>query len=358
MKKLVFLAATLFVSTLLNAQFSIGHSTVTFEDPDRGGRAILTEIYYPANSSGDDVAAAEGEYPVIVFGHGFVMVWSAYANIWEHLVPRGYIMAFPRTEGNIFPNHEAFGQDLAFLVGAMQDLGNNNASPLFGHVNSESAIMGHSMGGGCSFLAGAAVEVNTIIGLAPAETNTSAIGAAASVNEPVLVLSGDADGVTPPAEHHIPIYEASAADCKHFISIEEGSHCYFANSNFNCDFGEFFPGSLSRSEQHQIQFNLLDPWLDYHLKSECDDYTAFLDYTESDNRVSREGICDYVPNDCLVADCPADLNGDNQVNSADLVTLLSEMGCSSNCLYDLNNDAVVGTADLTVFLAAFGTVCG
>lgn len=278
-------------SVPLMAQFAVGHTTVTFFDATRN-RDILTEIYYPADVAGDDVATAEGTYPSVVFGHGFLMVWSAYANVWEHLVPQGYIMLFPRTEGGILPNHAAFGEDLAFLSTAIEDLGNDASSVLFNHVAPECALMGHSMGGGCAFLAAEAADVESVIGLAPAETNTSAIAAAAAVTEPTLVLSGTSDGVTPPSEHHIPIYNATAAGCKHLVNIIDGSHCYFANTNFNCDFGEFNPGDLSREAQQQIMNNLLDPWLEQHLKSGCTAYDDFVAVLNAESQTTSEGSCE------------------------------------------------------------------
>jgi predicted dienelactone hydrolase len=63
--------------------------TKTFVDASRSNRNIQTEIYYPAATAGNNTAAASGEYPVIVFGHGFVMAWDAYANLWDEFVPRG-----------------------------------------------------------------------------------------------------------------------------------------------------------------------------------------------------------------------------------------------------------------------------
>lgn len=281
----------LFIAMPSSAQFEVGHTTITFVDPDRN-REILTEVYYPALVEGDDVEAAPGQFPSIVFGHGFLMVWSAYANLWEHFVPQGYIMLFPRTEGGILPNHQAFGEDLAFLTTAVEELGNEASGLLSGHVAPECALMGHSMGGGCAFLAAEAADVETVVGLAPAETNTSAVAAASNVSEPTLVLSGTADGVTPPSEHHIPIYEAGSAACKHLVNIIEGSHCYFANSNFNCDFGEFNPGDLSRADQQQIMNNTLNPWFEQHLKSSCTGYADFLASLTAEAQITFEGACD------------------------------------------------------------------
>ena len=53
----------------------------------------------------------------------------------------------------------------------------------------------------------------------------------------------------------------------------------------------------------------------------------------------------------LANNCPADLNGDGSVGSADLSILLGGWGTASP---DLNNDGVVGSADLSVLLGAWG----
>ena len=160
MKNILLLLCILLLGEISAQSFAIGHRNVIYIDPSRNNRQIETEIYYPANIAGDNVAIAQGQFPVISFGHGFVMVWSAYQNIWSSLVPQGYIVMFPRTEGNTSPSHAEFGRDLVFLIGKMQSEGTTANSPFFGAVGATSAIMGHSMGGGSSFLA---VENNTTI---------------------------------------------------------------------------------------------------------------------------------------------------------------------------------------------------
>ncbi|MBL0097389.1 MAG: hypothetical protein IPP46_13585 [Bacteroidetes bacterium] len=102
MKRLLLIIALLSCSHFLQAQpFAIGNTTVTFTDPSSGNRAIETDIYYPAVSPGSNsaVAGSNGEkFPVIVFGHGFVMTVSAYQNIWSALVP-GRIYCCPTQNG-------------------------------------------------------------------------------------------------------------------------------------------------------------------------------------------------------------------------------------------------------------------
>lgn len=304
MKKLLFTCSFFFAVTAIGQNYPIGHTTILFEDPDRGNREIETEIYYPATSAGDDTPGAASEFPVIVFGHGFVMAWSAYENLWEEFVSRGYIMAFPRTEGSLIStDHQKFGWDLQFLVTAIQQEGSDPTSTLSGIVASETALMGHSMGGGAAFLAADSLVNNgntylkTLIGLAPAESSSNGVSSIASATEitlPSLILSGEQDGVTPPAEHHIPMYDNLASDCKTIIHIIGGAHCYFANSNFNCDFGESTSSSgisITRQEQHEVTFDFVNLWLDYTLKADCNDFTTFNDSLVNSPRINFDQGC-------------------------------------------------------------------
>ena len=110
------------------------------------------------------------------------MTWDAYQNLWEEFVPKGYIMVFPKTEGSLFStNHQEFGWDLQFLVTKIQDEGQNNASPIYNIVANNTALMGHSMGGGAMFLAADSLcnngnnQLKTIIGLAPAESSSNGV---------------------------------------------------------------------------------------------------------------------------------------------------------------------------------------
>ena len=289
------------------SQYQIGHTTLTFNDPTRNGgfgsgggpgRQIQTEVYYPTFIAGENTPVATfPEFPVIVFGHGFAMGWDAYQNIWEHLVPQGYIMAFVRTEGSLIPapSHGDFGQDLALVSTKMLALNSTTGSPFNGKVKQKSVIMGHSMGGGATMLAASNnTNIAGIVGLAPAETNPTAIGVCGNITVPALIFSGSSDGVTPPAEHHIPIYQGIASTCKSFVSITGGAHCYFANSNFNCDFGEGTSSqgiSISRAEQQDKTYWFLDPWLQYVLGSDCFALTDFQWKLNNTIGTVNQGTC-------------------------------------------------------------------
>lgn len=288
MKKLFALLTILsLIESGFSQSFSIGHRQVNFVDPERNNRQVQTEIYYPSNVSGDNVPLAEDGtlFPVLVFGHGFVMEWGAYVNIWKAVVPEGYIIAFPRTETGISPDHLTFARDLAFVIRAIQEEGNTAGSPFFGRVDTASCVMGHSMGGGSSFLA---IQYNpsitAIVNFAAAETNPSAIAAATLVNIPALIFAGSNDCITPPATNQERMFDSLGSACKALVSITGASHCQFAEQNALCSFGELTCSpapAISRDEQHRLVDTLLIPWLEAHLKGNCNSSAQFQSILDS-----------------------------------------------------------------------------
>jgi hypothetical protein len=66
---------------------------------------------------------------------------------------------------------------------------------------------------------------------------------------------------------------------------------------------------------------------------------------------AMEGMNIDYPGPCQ-GDCPGDLNGDDEVNTADLLILLANWGTSGDG--DINNDGTVNTSDLLILLAAWG----
>lgn len=299
MKKLLLLFAGCLLSFFLSFSYAqpypIGHKQQAFIDASRANRNITTEIYYPATTAGDNVPIANGQFPVVVFGHGFVMVWSAYANIWNGVVPDGYIMVFPTTETGFSPVHLDFGKDLAFLVSSLQAEGLSSSSTFYGAVANTSAVMGHSMGGGSSFLA---VQYNSSITalatLAPATTNPSSITAAKSITIPSIVFAGANDCVAPPATNQKPMYDSLISTCKTYVSVTGGSHCQFANSNTNCSFGEATctpQPTITPTVQQGIVTQLLIPWLDFYLKGSCGAGTQFQGLITAGSGITSQQNC-------------------------------------------------------------------
>ncbi len=281
----------LFTNEINGQSYEVGHRSITFQDSTRGDRDVETHIYYPADSAGDNVPIANDSFPVIVFGHGFSMNWDAYPNLWNNFVPKGYIMAFPNTETGFSPDHATFARDLDFISNTMKAEGRDSNSVFYRHVVPRTALMGHSMGGGASFLAAANNDsITTLVGLAPADTDPSSIDTAKDVKVSTMILSGEEDDVTPPEEHHIPHYDTLNVPCKTFVNILGGAHCYFAMSGTTCDIGGG-GGSISREEQQQITYDYVGLWLDYKLKENCDAFPELQDSLNTSTRVDHRQAC-------------------------------------------------------------------
>jgi dienelactone hydrolase len=274
----------------------LGHTTLTFVDATRNNRSIPCEVYYPALSAGENTAALDPAflaltgYPAIAIGHGFVIGASNYSLIAEQLIPFGFVVALVNTETGFSPSHENFGLDLAFVTHALQQESQNSTSILHNIVHQErEAIIGHSMGGGAAWLAAASDPlIDAIVGLAPAETNPSAIAAAASVNCNSLIFSGSDDSVTPPADNHQPIFDGTNG-CKTFVSLSGGSHCGFIDAGTLCDFGEPLGGSLARADQQEAYLTLMTAWLRYFLNGECVE-ALYTDYVASNSFLVADPI--------------------------------------------------------------------
>lgn len=337
MRALLLSICSLYTAMAFGQNFQIGHRTITFTDPSRSNRQIATEVYYPAATAGDNVAITGNNYPVVVFGHGFVMSVNAYQNVWEDLVPLGYVVCLPTTEGGIPPSHGDFGLDLAFVAETMQQRNNNDPTFFFYQkLAPTTALMGHSMGGGAAHLAAANnTNITCLVTFAPAETNPSAVTAAANIKVPTLTLAGANDCVTPLADHAGPIYNGIGSKCKTLVIITGASHCQFAESNFNCNFGEVTcsPGpAISRAQQHATQANYYVTFLNKYLKGSCSpssDFDAVLAIGGGASSIQRTCMQQAGNNATVCPNTPVNL-GSTNMDGYTFSWLSSPAGFSSN----------------------------
>ncbi|GIX32712.1 MAG: hypothetical protein KatS3mg125_0668 [Lysobacterales bacterium] len=244
--------------------FAIGEIQRTYRDPARGNRAVGALIRYPATRAGSNAPPVTGcAFPAVVFGHGFTIGHTAYRFISDGLVPAGYVLAFPSTEGGLSPSHARFAADLAFVARALA-----TDSLLGPALGSGRAIGGHSMGGGSAVLAASGnAGIHALFALAPAETNPSAAAAATGVNVPTQFVLGSRDCVTPRARHAQPIFDrlGTPSGLKFIEEIAGGSHCQFSNGAWTCSFGESSCGgsaTISASAQHAQTIAILRGFLD------------------------------------------------------------------------------------------------
>ena len=78
------------------------------------GSTFTATVHYPATAAqaGSPIDAANGPYPIIAFGHGFVTPVTQYASTGAHLASWGFVVLLPQTQGSLFPSHSAFADDL------------------------------------------------------------------------------------------------------------------------------------------------------------------------------------------------------------------------------------------------------
>ena len=279
--------------------YSVGHLSINFIDQTRSGgtsisggvniagtgRVVGTEVDYPAIATGYNTLVADGKFPIIVLGHGFVMDYTAYNTIYYYLVSKGYIVMLPVTEGGTSPNQGYFGRDLNFLATMGINL-NTWSSPASltkfnGKVMSKVAIGGHSRGGGCSFFAAANNStVSCMFNFAAAEITPSSISSATAVATPALVFSGEQDCVvdTTIQNGH---YANLGSTNKFQVILKDLTHCDFSNgTNTSCNFGQTISGcgnQINNSLAFSSYMNYLEPFLNSQLYGDCSEGQRFMD---------------------------------------------------------------------------------
>ncbi|NCU32472.1 MAG: T9SS type A sorting domain-containing protein, partial [Candidatus Moranbacteria bacterium] len=129
-----------------------------------------------------------------------------------------------------------------------------------------------------------------IVTFAAANTNPSAIEAATNLNIPSLMFVGKNDCVTPPAQHQLPIFEATSSKQKILIDITGAGHCFFADYNLFCSIGESSctpQPTISRQKQQEITLNLLGLYFDFILKGNQESWPIFIDALQSSNEIEH-----------------------------------------------------------------------
>lgn len=113
------------------------HQAVISAHFDQGGKGSW--LFEP-------VAPRPASAPVVVFLHGWTLMWPGFYSLWiDHLVRRGDIVIFPRYQGSLFSWPRHFLPDAAAAVrDALAVLGTgDHVRPELDHV----VYAGHSVGG-------------------------------------------------------------------------------------------------------------------------------------------------------------------------------------------------------------------
>jgi dienelactone hydrolase len=229
-----------------------------------GTGAFAARVFVPLPPSDGDVTAAT---PAVAFGHGYLASVDWYESTLAHLASRGIVVIAPRSASELLPDHAAFADDLLSALDWVVSASRTDEAWPGGPVDPQAlGLSGHSMGGGAALLAAARDPgVRAVATLAAAETDPSAIGAAADIVAPVLFLAAGDDAITPVSEHQRPMFEAKASGPAQLRTIEGASHCGFLDLEtvilgLVCD-----EAAIGPEEQRRITREVLTAWLRYEL---------------------------------------------------------------------------------------------
>ena len=252
-----------------------GNRIIIFIDSSRSNRSISSIVYYPATSEGTNAPLLAGsKYPVISFGHGFTLNPSLYVALYRHLASWGYIVIAPSTETGFLPNHLNFAKDLVFVLKDMKRKGRISGDLFFNAIDSNNTgVFGHSMGGGCSFLAGSLdSSIKAISSLAAANTNPSSISAISQIKSPVQLLSGQRDSIASYWTNQLPHYN-NAFPFKHIANLKGGNHSQFHLIAGLDDLVDN-TATITRAEQQRLTRRYVTSFFNLFLKKD----TAYKNY--------------------------------------------------------------------------------
>ena len=263
---------------------AIGRDAVAMADP--GPYEVLTsEVSVPRTRGGEgsfearlyvplprQPGTSEPPSPVLAFGHGYQARVDYYESTLAHLASWGIVVIAPRSAGELFPDHAAFADDLlSALDWVVSEAGPESRDWPGGPVDPQAlGLSGHSMGGGAALLAAARdPAIRAVATLAAAESDPSAIDAAAGVVAPVLFVAAADDAITPLTEHQRPMFEAKATGPAQLRTIVGASHCGFldletALLSLVCD-----EAAIGPDEQRRVTRAVLAAWLRYELAGDA-----------------------------------------------------------------------------------------
>jgi dienelactone hydrolase len=305
MKKQIFLFLAVCCSLWASAQnYPVGTRIDTFIDASRSNRKVIFNLYYPAVSAGANTAIANDSFPIIVFGHGFVIPSTDYGAYADTFAKRGFIVACPSTESTTSASHPNFAQDLILVHNKLISEGKtNSASRYYQKVIAKGAIGGHSMGGGATLLSCSYSNPATCyFTFAAANTNPSSISASKLMTKPYLDIAGLKDCVAKPSTDQVPMYDSSASPCKYYIGLANATHCQFATGGatlcysaeglvtLGCSSSPY----LSKTQQTAAVLNYLIPYLYYYLKGSCPAWTQFQAVYAADATSTKKSSCNNI----------------------------------------------------------------
>jgi hypothetical protein len=263
--------------------------TFTLQTPTPGGQTVnlIARVYYPSydgsaledpdNPNFEGIEVAEGQHPLIVFGHGQYGLGSptnylGMTNLMHHLASWGYIsvsLNLDVVQGQ-WPSHQQGipqrGELLLAAVDHLLQLNNDPASLFYQKVDpSKIALIGHSRGGGGAISAvnrnltqGSPRAILALATISPVDFHTQPVQAGV----PHLSLYGSWDGDLS-SGHGPRIWDGGLRLApKQHVEIYGANHFHFTDAITYA--GENV--EISREDHHELAQGFINAWFDIHVR--------------------------------------------------------------------------------------------
>ena len=217
-----------------NAQYSIETLNTTIVNKEADNHEIPLTIHYPSDLT--------QTYPVMVFYHGWECMNTWYDFIWQTLVPMGIIVAMPNdyTANNTTDENKCAISQRYTLDWIKDECNVDTSCPLYGIIGDKSMAIGHSMGGGTTFLSSSSNyslgqtfknSFDAAITLSGCGDTDDIEQAVKYIDIPIFVFTASHDCMCPPDSTAFPYYQLlSNETCRFLADINNGSHCGFMNA--------------------------------------------------------------------------------------------------------------------------------
>jgi dienelactone hydrolase len=217
--------------------------TITLPNGTSEPRTLLTYVRYPAlgpsnrtDLSNAPAARADGPFPLVVFGHGFAVTPTLYAQLLQSWARAGYVVAAP-----VFPLESADAPggpdesdltnqpaDMSFVISRMLASASAGSGPFSGLVDpSKIAVAGQSDGGDTALAVAYDPtyhdpRVDAAVILSGAEIPGIGGFTFPAGSPPLLAAQGTADTINPPSATNAFFYVAQRP--KYLLRLSGAGH--------------------------------------------------------------------------------------------------------------------------------------
>lgn len=187
-----------------------------------------------------DVDVADGQFPVVLFSHGFSGFRLQSTYLTSHLATYGMVVVAPdhpsrsltsTLTGAATGDRQESVDELLGSLDLIEAEGEVAGGRFEGHIDPGRVVaLGHSAGGGTALSAALDDRVDGYVSMASGGPDD----AADFPDKPSFFLAGGIDGVVPAAEATLPAYEAAPAPSRYWEVAEVGHNgfddfCTFGN---------------------------------------------------------------------------------------------------------------------------------